>query len=300
MRPAPKILRWTLAAACFCLLACRPRLAPHLVAQHPKLLVQAPGQQRLEASAPQAPLWLRETPPAREGALPFIGRAAAPGRTEARAAAGRDLLEAVSQYVGVAVASRFEVVDTEATAGGKTSGASRAHGEVQTSAANALARLQPEAEYWERLGPAHGPPAGETHRYALLAWVPRAAIEQARGERAAKGRKAGAALLLAPVAQGSGCTVAGLLDADLALRLRGSGFFVSAPSPASGAASALPVVRAACSGAGTALQVDWSVTFAGRPEVRATLSRPAEELFALEADLAAALAAALATAGSPR
>jgi hypothetical protein len=60
-------------------------------------------------------------------------------------------------------------------------------------------------------------------------------------------------------------------------------------------------VRAACSGAGTALQVDWSVTFAGRPEVRATLSRPAEELFALEADLAAALTAALASAaGSPR
>jgi hypothetical protein len=203
--------------------------------------------------------------------------------------------------VGVSVASRFEVIDTEAGAGGKTSGTSSARSEVKTSpatGASTLARLQPDAEYWERLGAA--PPAGETHRYALFAWVPRAAIEQARAERAAKGRKAGAALLLAPVAQGSGCAVAGLLDADLALRLRSSGFAVS---PLSGEPAALPplptvpVVRAACSAAGKALQIDWSVSAPGLPVRAASLSRPAEELFALEADLAAALVAAL---GSPR
>jgi hypothetical protein len=184
--------------------------------------------------------------------------------------------------VGVSVASRFEVVEVATSAG---PGSTTARGEVKTAAANALARLQPEEEYWERLAAA--PAGAESVRCALLAWVPRDAIEQARAERASAGKLRRAVLL----ARTAGCAEAALLDADLALRLRANGLQVAAL--AAGGPAALPVVRGTCSASAGALRVDWTLEVPGEPAKSASLSRPAAELFALEADLAAAVGAAL-------
>jgi hypothetical protein len=137
------------------LLSCTPRLPLKTISSHPPINLSVPRPIVIESSAKARPEWAAARSGKGEGGgdtTAFLGQGAGSTLDEARAAAKRDLTDAIASFVSVDVASDFEAEQTESSSGGDVRQTTEVHAEVRANRdKSAVGEVKIEDSYWEHV-----------------------------------------------------------------------------------------------------------------------------------------------------
>lgn len=195
MRPRGE---WGLGLALSALLSCGPpplqRAAIERVSAGPQPLAMT----QVAQSQPRRPPWLSQGGQRAQDGYVFVGQGSAAAPEQAKQAAARDLLSAMSMFAGVDV----QLASSDDTVAGPAGEVSVVRDQVELSATARWRGVVPDAVYWERYESPFAASSGRTDAF-VRAWVPASSVALATGARRKRRATLGApkSLVVLPFSQ---------------------------------------------------------------------------------------------------